>query len=226
VWRHSEAGGWQQDGPALAGHGDWVRDVAWAPNLGLPASTLVSGGQDGRVFIWAERPGGGWERTLLQDFQVPQPYHNPMTLLPAGCGAPLKGARLERSRRVWHSQLEQVAAPRSVSAACCPWTSHAARVRTEQQLPGGDITCNSADAEPVGDAGAGMAGELVADGQRAVGVGRQRRGDAVEGGPRRRVAADHKLMLAVWCLLCGACCVEGECDVHALVLGALLGCTG
>ncbi len=77
VWRHSEGGGWQQDGPALAGHGDWVRDVAWAPNLGLPASTLASAGQDGRVFIWAERPGGGWERTLLQDFQVPQPYHNP-----------------------------------------------------------------------------------------------------------------------------------------------------
>ena len=70
MWRHSEGGGWQQEGPALAGHSDWVRDVAWAPNLGLPASTLASAGQDGRVFIWAEQAGGGWERTLLQDFQA------------------------------------------------------------------------------------------------------------------------------------------------------------
>ncbi|KAK9834204.1 hypothetical protein WJX81_007864 [Elliptochloris bilobata] len=71
VWRHSEGGGWQQDGPALAGHSDWVRDVAWAPNLGLPANTLASAGQDGRVFIWAEQASGCWERTLLQDFQAP-----------------------------------------------------------------------------------------------------------------------------------------------------------
>lgn len=70
VWRHSEGGGWQQDGPALTGHSDWVRDVAWAPNLGLPANTLASAGQDGRVFTWAEQAGGGWERTLLQDFQA------------------------------------------------------------------------------------------------------------------------------------------------------------
>ena len=70
MWRHSEGSGWQQDGPALAGHSDWVRDVAWAPNLGLPANTLASAGQDGRVFIWAEQAGGGWERTLLQDFQA------------------------------------------------------------------------------------------------------------------------------------------------------------
>ena len=26
------------------GHGDWVRDVAWAPSLGLPKSTLASAG--------------------------------------------------------------------------------------------------------------------------------------------------------------------------------------
>ena len=70
MWRHHESGGWQQDGPALAGHADWVRDVAWAPNLGLPANTLASAGQDGRVFVWAEQAGGGWERTLLQDFQA------------------------------------------------------------------------------------------------------------------------------------------------------------
>lgn len=48
IWHHTEAG-WQQEGGALAGHTDWVRDVAWAPNLGLPMSTIASCGQDGQV---------------------------------------------------------------------------------------------------------------------------------------------------------------------------------
>ena len=29
----------------LAGHSDWVRDVAWAPNLGLPFNTIASASQ-------------------------------------------------------------------------------------------------------------------------------------------------------------------------------------
>ena len=33
----------------LTGHNDWVRDVAWAPNLGLPMNTIASAGQDGQV---------------------------------------------------------------------------------------------------------------------------------------------------------------------------------
>ena len=57
---------WQQDGGTLTGHTDWVRDVAWAPSLGLPTSMIASAGQDGKVFIWVERGdgargGGGWE---------------------------------------------------------------------------------------------------------------------------------------------------------------------
>lgn len=41
--------------PPLA---DWVRDVAWAPNFGLPMSTLASAGQDGKAIIWTERQEG------------------------------------------------------------------------------------------------------------------------------------------------------------------------
>lgn len=37
---------------------DWVRDVAWAPNFGLPMNTIASAGQDGKVFIWTERQEG------------------------------------------------------------------------------------------------------------------------------------------------------------------------
>ena len=61
VWTYNEEQRvWQQDGTMLTGHSDWVRDVAWAPNFGLPASTIASAGQDGKVFIWNERQEGGW----------------------------------------------------------------------------------------------------------------------------------------------------------------------
>lgn len=39
---------WHEE-ESLPGHTDWVRDVAWAPNLGLPKSTIASAGQDGQV---------------------------------------------------------------------------------------------------------------------------------------------------------------------------------
>ena len=73
VWRCSEkTGEWQQEGAELSGHTDWVRDVAWMPNLGLPCSTLASAGQDGKVLIWSEsrEVPGTWTSTLLHDFQV------------------------------------------------------------------------------------------------------------------------------------------------------------
>lgn len=52
------------------GHTDWVRDVAWAPNLGLPSSTVASAGQDGKVIIWNESAPGVWDQVALPDFQV------------------------------------------------------------------------------------------------------------------------------------------------------------
>jgi hypothetical protein len=48
IWRCGEGGLWQEE-EALPGHSDWVRDVAWAPSLGLPRSTIASAGQDGQV---------------------------------------------------------------------------------------------------------------------------------------------------------------------------------
>jgi len=35
-------------------HGDWVRDVAWAPSLGLPINTIASASEDKTVVIWNE----------------------------------------------------------------------------------------------------------------------------------------------------------------------------
>ena len=49
VWRCGE-GGWQLE-ESLPGHVDGIRDVAWAPNLGLPKTTVASAGQDGQVRV-------------------------------------------------------------------------------------------------------------------------------------------------------------------------------
>lgn len=35
----------------LMEHTDWVLDVAWAPNLGLPDNVIASSGQDGKVCL-------------------------------------------------------------------------------------------------------------------------------------------------------------------------------
>jgi len=41
IWKLVE-GSWQLDTfPGLQKHTDWVRDVAWAPNLGLLKSTIA-----------------------------------------------------------------------------------------------------------------------------------------------------------------------------------------
>ncbi|KAG8814127.1 GTPase-activating protein S13 [Serendipita sp. 399] len=49
----------------LEGHKDWVRDVAWAPNVGLPKSYVASCGQDRKVFIWTKEKEKKWERVAL-----------------------------------------------------------------------------------------------------------------------------------------------------------------
>jgi protein transport protein SEC13 len=43
---------WKQE--VIGQHDDWVRDVAWAPNMGLPSSTIASCAQDGSVIIWTQ----------------------------------------------------------------------------------------------------------------------------------------------------------------------------
>jgi hypothetical protein len=58
------------DSPA---HGDWVRDAAFAPSLGLPSNTVASCSEDKTVVVWAEDPATGqWRRakTLRFDAKV------------------------------------------------------------------------------------------------------------------------------------------------------------
>ena len=64
IWHFDESKRqWTQQGDALKGHTDWVRDVAWAPNLGMPINTIASAGQDGKVFIWTEQ-SDGWKKLV------------------------------------------------------------------------------------------------------------------------------------------------------------------
>lgn len=57
-----------KDEETLESHTDWVRDVAWAPNIGLPKSYLASCSQDKTVIIWTQdNPQAGWTKKLLQN---------------------------------------------------------------------------------------------------------------------------------------------------------------
>lgn len=46
VWFFNDVGRrWEQEPFSMTVHTDWVRDVAWAPNMGLPLNTIASAGQ-------------------------------------------------------------------------------------------------------------------------------------------------------------------------------------
>jgi protein transport protein SEC13 len=41
----------------LTGHSDWIRDLAFAPNIGLPKTYLASCSQDKTVIVWSRDVG-------------------------------------------------------------------------------------------------------------------------------------------------------------------------
>lgn len=55
VWRFT-GGKWEQD--KFQGdqnlHAGWVRDVAWAPSIGLPSNVIASASEDKTVVMWSE----------------------------------------------------------------------------------------------------------------------------------------------------------------------------
>eukprot|EP00890_Picochlorum_soloecismus_P001498 jgi/Picsp_1/2349/NSC_05812-R1_protein sec13 homolog len=72
IWAYDEQSGqWVQEGPALVGHTDWVRSVAWAPAGGLSSPPcLASAGQDGKVVVWKQEHGGSgsWKPSTVHTF--------------------------------------------------------------------------------------------------------------------------------------------------------------
>lgn len=63
IWRF-EQGKWILE-HELAGHSDWVRDVTWAPNGGVPLLTIVSCSQDRTVLVWRSVDGKTWSKASL-----------------------------------------------------------------------------------------------------------------------------------------------------------------
>jgi protein transport protein SEC13 len=56
---------YKQEGDALSGHTDWVRDVAWSPTV-LQKPYIASASQDKTVRIWTQDPAAGqWESKVL-----------------------------------------------------------------------------------------------------------------------------------------------------------------
>jgi len=66
VWGYrEESQSWVEE-ETLEGHTDWVRDVAWAPNIGLPRSYIATASQDKTVIIWTkDTPTSPWVKTAL-----------------------------------------------------------------------------------------------------------------------------------------------------------------
>ena len=85
VWKKNvTTGAWEQEGfessVAGVGHTDWVRDVAWAPNVIPGMSVVASCSEDRTVIIWKQGSGNGgyegedgkkWTPTLLHTFDDP-----------------------------------------------------------------------------------------------------------------------------------------------------------
>ncbi|KAK3722289.1 hypothetical protein QZH41_009329, partial [Actinostola sp. cb2023] len=68
IWKEVD-GQWFEE-HKLEAHSDWVRDAAWAPNIGLPTSTIASCSQDCRVIIWTknDEEGEEWTSKVLKKF--------------------------------------------------------------------------------------------------------------------------------------------------------------
>lgn len=70
IWVYDQAQSSWQEEIVLEGHTEWVRDVSWAPNIGLPKSYIASGSQDKTVLIWTQVTGQAWVKSLLR----PEPF--------------------------------------------------------------------------------------------------------------------------------------------------------
>ena len=66
IWAFREdTQAWAEE-DVLEGHSDWVRDVAWAPSIGLPRSYIATASQDKTVLVWTkDAPGAPWVKTAL-----------------------------------------------------------------------------------------------------------------------------------------------------------------
>ncbi|ETK80622.1 hypothetical protein F441_14058 [Phytophthora nicotianae CJ01A1] len=63
---------WEVVNTPLYGHNDWVRDVVWAPNVGIPANVIASGSDDHTVRVWTQDEADGeWASHVVHTFRAP-----------------------------------------------------------------------------------------------------------------------------------------------------------
>lgn len=67
IWVYDTASQQWSEESRHEGHEDWVRDVAWAPNIGLSKSYIASAGQDKQVLIWTRIGTQAWQKTQLKE---------------------------------------------------------------------------------------------------------------------------------------------------------------
>jgi len=66
IWGYHEQSQTYVVEETLEGHADWVRDVAWAPSIGLARSYIATAGQDKLVCVWTkDGPSAPWVKTTL-----------------------------------------------------------------------------------------------------------------------------------------------------------------
>lgn len=75
IWRYDEVvNQWTEQktwsSPDENVHLDWVRDVAWAPSIGLPSNTIASASEDKTVAIWNEDANGIWKKHKILKFDT------------------------------------------------------------------------------------------------------------------------------------------------------------
>ncbi|ELU04892.1 hypothetical protein CAPTEDRAFT_149284 [Capitella teleta] len=67
IWKEDD-GQWMEE-QKLEAHHDWIRDVAWAPSIGLPRSIIASCSQDCQVIIWSnDGTSSTWNPKVLHKF--------------------------------------------------------------------------------------------------------------------------------------------------------------
>ncbi len=72
IWKYDELDEKWIEEQKLEAHSDWVRDVGWAPSIGLPKCYIASCSQDRRVIIWTNTMDGpnssNWSYKILHTF--------------------------------------------------------------------------------------------------------------------------------------------------------------
>lgn len=102
IWKENPEGQWIEE-KRLDGHKDWVRDVAWAPCIGLPGNTIASCSQDQRVIIWRclDLEAGDWSKEILHTFDDAV-WHVSWSL----CGTMLAVSCGDNKISLWKETLE------------------------------------------------------------------------------------------------------------------------